>query len=132
MAKGKLVNLVSAETFEKFSQGDDWESCGGLSLGDPLVTADCDPESWAGVCAVLDVTVVLVAPSSVVTECFWGASWDLDWELVEPQSFFFLQKACLRLDSFAGREEVSMLTSESASAFQKNDAVHATAKPALL
>ena len=36
--------------------------------------------------AVPDVTVVPVSPSSVVTEHFGGASWDLDWESVEPQS----------------------------------------------
>ena len=54
--------------------------------------SDCDPESWAGVCAVPDVTVVLVSLSSVVTECFGGASWDLDWESVEPQSSSFSKK----------------------------------------
>ena len=42
--------------------------------------SDCDLESWTGVCAVLDVTVVLVSPSSVVAVCFGGA------ESVQPQS----------------------------------------------
>ena len=36
----KCVNLVSAEAFNIFCQGDDWESCGGLSQGDPLVETD--------------------------------------------------------------------------------------------
>ena len=76
-AKSKCVSLVSAEASDFFSQGDDWESCGGVSLVDLLV----EPESWAGVCAVADVTVVLVSPSSVVTECFGYVSWDSDWEL---------------------------------------------------
>ena len=78
-ADRKCVNLVSAEAFDFFSQGDDWESCCGLSPGDPLVKADdlsdCDPEYWAGVCAVPDVTVVLVSPSSDVTECLGVPPW---------------------------------------------------------
>ena len=35
---------------------------------------------------VPDVSVVLVSPPSVVTECFGDVSLDSDWELVQPQS----------------------------------------------
>ena len=42
--------------------------------------------SLGRVCAVPDVTVVPVSPSSVFTECSGSASWGLDWEFVEPQS----------------------------------------------
>ena len=68
-AERKCVNLVSAEAFEIFSQGDDWER-GGFSRVDLSVEADdlsdCDLQSWARVCAVPDVTVVPVFPSSVL------------------------------------------------------------------
>ena len=42
-----------------------------------------------------------------------GFSFCSDWDLVEKQSLFFLQKACSLLDSYAGRDEVRC---ESASA----------------
>ena len=48
------------------------------------------------VLAVIDVTVVLVFPSSVVTEVCDGFSLGSDWEFVEPQSFSFSKK-CARV-----------------------------------
>ena len=54
--------------------------------------SDCDSETWTDVCAVLDVTVVLVSSSSVVTECLGDVSWHSDWEFVEPQSSSFSKK----------------------------------------
>ena len=41
------------------------------------------------VLALFDVAVVLVSPSSVVTEVCDGFSLGSDWEFVEPQSFSF-------------------------------------------
>ena len=41
-------------------------------------SSDCDPETWMGVRAVLDVAVVPVSPSSVMTGCFGDVSCDLD------------------------------------------------------
>ena len=77
----------------------------------------------------LDVTDVLVSPSSVVTEFCDSFSFCSDWDLVEPQPFSFSKKACSLLYRYAGRDEVRKLTSESASAIlKKNDAAHATAK----
>ena len=52
----------------------------------------CELDSRARVRLVLDVTDVLVSPSSVVTELCDVSSCCSDWEFVEPQSFF-LQKA---------------------------------------
>ena len=54
--------------------------------------SDCEPETRAGVSMVLDVTDVLVSPSSVVTEFCDGFSSCSDWEFVEPQSFSFSTK----------------------------------------
>ena len=44
------------------------------------------------VCVVPGLTDVIVSPSSVVTQFCDGFSCCPDWELVEPLSFFFLQK----------------------------------------
>ena len=56
-------------------------------------------------CAVPDVSVVPVSPSSVVTDCFGDVSLVSDWEFVEPQSSS-LQEVRLLLDSVTGRDEV--------------------------
>ena len=53
----------------------------------------CEPETRTDVSAVLVVTGVFVSPSSVVAECCDGVSLHSGREVVEPQSFFFLQKA---------------------------------------
>ena len=74
-----------------------------------------------------DVTDVPVSPSSVVTELCGASPCFSDWGLAEPQSFFFLQKACTLLYSDAGRDEVRRFTSESVPA-TKNDAAHTNAK----
>ena len=58
----------------------------------PEDLSDCEPETRAGVSVVLDVTDVLVSPSSVVTEFCDGFSSCSDWEFVEPQSFSFSTK----------------------------------------
>ena len=71
--------------------------------------------------AVPGVTDVLVSPSSVVTELCDGSPCDSDREFVEPQSFFFLKKACTSWYRYAGRDEVRRLTSDHASAFEKKD-----------
>ena len=106
------------------------ESCGGLSWEDllekPEDLSDCEPGTRMEVPVVLDV---LVSPSSVVTEFCDGFSCCPDWEFVEPQSFSFSKKACTLLYSYAGRDEVRKLTSESASTMkEKNEAVHVSAK----
>ena len=54
---------------------------------------------------VLDVTDVLVSPSSVVTEFCDGFSCCSDWDFVEPQSFSF-STACSFLYSYVGRDLV--------------------------
>ena len=59
-AKRRCVDSASAEALDIFSQGEDWESCGGVrweTVPDGL--SDCDPETWT--CAVLDVIVILVS-----------------------------------------------------------------------
>ena len=98
------------EAFDIFSQGLDLESCVCLSWEDllekPEDFSDCELETWVDVSVVPDVTDVHVSPSSVVTEFCDGFSFFSDWEFVEPQSFFYLQKACSLLDSHAGRDEV--------------------------
>ena len=53
---------------------------------EPDRLSDCDPETWTNVCAVLDVSVVLVSPSSVVTGFLGDVSLESDLELLEPQS----------------------------------------------
>ena len=68
------------------------ESCGDFSwedlLDNPEDLADCEPDSCAHVCVVLNVTDVLVSLSSVVTELCDVSPCGSDWEFVEPQSFF--------------------------------------------
>ena len=70
------------EAFDFFCQGEDLESCGGLSWEDlqekPDDLYDCEPETRTDVSAVLVVTDVLVSPSSVVTECWDGVCLDSD------------------------------------------------------
>ena len=58
----------------------------------PEGLSDCDPGTRVDVCVVLDVTNVLVSPSSVVTEFCDGFSCCHDWELVEPRSFSFSKR----------------------------------------
>ena len=91
------------KAFDIFSQKGDLERCGGLSWEDllekPEDLSDCEPETRVVVSVVPDVTGENVSPSSEVTEFrdgFWFCS---GWQFVEPQSFFFLQKACSLLDS---------------------------------
>ena len=93
----------------------------GEEEGDnPEDVSDRELVSCELVRVVLDLTNVLVSPSSVVTEICDVSPCGSDREFVEPQSFFFfLQKA--GLDSNAGRGEVRRLTSESAPAFKKKD-----------
>ena len=50
------------------------------------MVSDCDSGNGTGMPVVVVVAVVLVSPSSVVTEVCDGFSLDSDWELVEPQS----------------------------------------------
>ena len=68
------------EAFDIFCQGRDLESCGDL----------CEL-----VRVVLDVTDVLVSPSSVVTELCDVSSLCSDREFVESQFFSFSQKRAL-------------------------------------
>ena len=76
----------------------------------PEDLSDCELETRVEVSVVLDVTDVLVSPASVVTE--FVIVFRSDWDLVEPQSFSFLPKACSLLYFYAGRDEVRKLTSE--------------------
>ena len=89
------------------------ESCGDFCwedlLDNPEDLADCEPDSCAHVRVVPDVTDVLVSPCGS------------DWEFVEPQSFFFLHKACTLWSRYAGRDEVRRLTGESTPALKKKD-----------
>ena len=70
--KRRCEGSGSVETFEIFGQGGDLESCGDLSWEDPLEEFEnwsgCEFDSRARVRMVLDVTDVLVSPSSVVTD----------------------------------------------------------------
>ena len=61
-----------------------------------------EPGTRTDVCAVPDVTVVPVSPSSVVTERFGDVSLDSDWEFVEPQSSFFSKKRSSELEENQG------------------------------
>ena len=101
------------------------ESCGDFSwedlLDNPEDLADCEPDSCAHVCVVLDETDVLVSLSSVVTELCDVSPCGSDWEFVEPQSFFFLHEAWTLWYRYAGRDEVRRLTGESTTAFKKKD-----------
>ena len=67
--------------------------------------SDSEPVSCERVRVMLDVTDVLVSPSSVVTKLCDGLSCCSDWDFVEPQSFLF-QKACSFLYSYAERDVV--------------------------
>ena len=79
-----------------YSQGGDLESSGDLSWEDlldkPEDLSDRESEACEVVPVVPDVTVVLVSPSSVVTECSGDVSLDSDCEFVEPQSSSFSKK----------------------------------------
>ena len=72
------------------------ESCGDVSwediLDNPADLSDCEPDSFALVRVVPDVTDVLVSPSSVVTELFDVSPCCLDWDFVELQSFSFSKR----------------------------------------
>ena len=61
-------------------------------LEEPDDLSDCDPQTRTNVSAVPDVAVVLVSPSSLVTECLGDVSLDSDREFVEPQSSSFSEK----------------------------------------
>ena len=127
----RCEGFVSVDASQIFGQGRDLESCGDLSWEDPLEKfenwSDSELDARARVRMVLDVTDVLVFPSSVVTGLCDVSSCYSDWEFVEPPSFSFSKKA--GLDSYAGRDEVRRFTCERAPAFKKkNDAAHATAK----
>ena len=65
----------------------------GGSRGEVL--SECEHLSCALVRVVLDVTDVLLSPSSVVTEFCDVSSLCSDWEFVEPQSFSFSKKRAL-------------------------------------
>ena len=79
------------DAFEIFSQGGDFESCGGLSWGDPLEKLDDlsegEPVSCELVRVVADVTDVLVSPSSVVTEFVMFPPCALIWNLLNRSPF---------------------------------------------
>ena len=99
-AKRRCVNPVSAEAFDIFSQGEDLESCGGVSwvgfLENPDDVSDWEPETGTVVSALPFAIDVHVSPSSVVTECYEDVSVDSDGEFVELQ-FFSLQKKSVRV-----------------------------------
>ena len=79
----KCVDVSSADAFEKFSHGEDSESCGN-SLGDLLSDScglsECVSEVSSGVSVVIDV---LVSLSSAVTEVCEGCSLDSDGKFVK-------------------------------------------------
>ena len=93
-----------------------WSFLGGTFLEKPEDLSDCEPGTRVDVSVVPDVTDVLVSPSSVVTELCDGLFFLLGWGIGGTAVLFFLQHACSLLDSYAGRDEVRRLTSESASA----------------
>ena len=97
MLKEGVSVLFLRRLFDIFSQGEDLERCGGVSWGDLLENpddlSDCELETRTDVSAVLDVNVVPASLSSLVTECYKDVSMDSGWEFVDPQSFFFFQKA---------------------------------------
>ena len=66
-------------------------------LDKPEDLSDRESEAWKVVSVVPEVTDVPVSPSSVVTEFCDCVSCCSDWDFVEPQSFFFLQKGVLTL-----------------------------------
>ena len=96
----KRTNSVATEALNICSQGEDLDSCvfswSDLveDLGELL---DCDPGTRMEGLVVQVVIDVLVSPSSVVTEFCDGVSLESDWELVEPQSLFFLRTTSVGL-----------------------------------
>ena len=80
LLKEDVRGFGSVEAFEILSQGRDLESGGDLSWEDLLDKtedlSDRESEAWV---------VVLVSPSSVLTEFCDGLSCCSDWEFVEPQ-----------------------------------------------
>ena len=109
MFKEGVSILFRLKLAEIFSQGKISES-GGNSWGDlwddPRGVSGCDSGTGTSVPVVLVVAVVLVSPSSVVTEVCDGFSVESHWgiNLLSRQSFFFLQKAleCVRRESRRG------------------------------
>ena len=75
-------------------------------LEKPEDLSDCEVDTRALVHMVLDVTDVLVSPSSVVTEFFDGFSCCSDQEDVEPRPFSFSKKASTWLHKYARRDKV--------------------------
>ena len=92
-AKRNCDGCFSVEASEILSQGRDLESCGDLSWEDflekPEDLSDRELVSCERVRVVLDVTDVLVSPSSVVTEFCDVSSMCSDREHVEQQSSTF-------------------------------------------
>ena len=125
--KRRCEGLVSVEAYENFCVEGDVESCGDVSwediLDNPEDLSDCELDSCAHVRVVLNVTGVLVSPSSVVIELCDVSPCGSEWELVEPLSFPFSKKKkeCTLRYRYAGRDEVRRLTSESTPAFKKKD-----------
>ena len=64
--KRRCVGFISAEAFDIFRQGEDLESCGGVSCGDllenPDYFSDCKPETGTDASAVPVVTDVPFFP----------------------------------------------------------------------
>ena len=97
--KRRYVSSVSVEANGVFSQGRDLGEFVVVFLGKTFwrslrTRPDCEPEFRVEVSVVPDVTDLLVSPASVVTEVCDSLSFCSDWDLVEPQSFSFSQKAC--------------------------------------
>ena len=120
--KRRCEGFVSVEAFEILSQGRDVESCGDLSwehlLEEPEDLSDCEPASCELVCAVLggsDVIDVLVSLRLWSLSCVTF----LPVALIGTAVLFFLQKACTLWYSYAGRDEVRRLNSESTPRFQE-------------
>ena len=86
------------EAFEIFSQGEDLESCVDLSWCDLMEKfedlSEFQPDTCALVRVVLDVTDLLVFPSSVVTEFCEVFSCCSDCEEVVPHSLFLTRAHC--------------------------------------
>ena len=100
----RCVNPVSSDACEELSHVEDSSSCGNSwsdLLGYSGGLSECVPEVSSG---VLGVTEVLGSPSSVVV--MRDALSDSDWETVEPQSLFFLQKTSSRSCGESRRHEL--------------------------
>ena len=81
------------------------------------LTRDLDDDCWkADSNASAHVLACLSASHNVSISCMCS-----DREFVEPKSSSFSKKTSTLLYRYAGRDEVRRLTSESASAFKKND-----------